>query len=102
MARYQADVWLGSSSGRQRVYVNSNTWNGAREQIKTIYHVEDSDIWNLQQSREPSNPSTDGEITSILVFGAICLFTLLWRYIFVIAAIALIIWLIVKYTNTDY
>lgn len=102
MARYQADVWLGSSSGRQRVYVNSNTWNGAREQIKTIYHVQDNDIWNLQQSREPSHTSKDGEITSILVFGAICLVTLLWRYIFIIAAIALMIWLIIKYTNTDY
>ncbi len=105
MAQYQADVWLGSASGRQRVYVNSNTWNGAREQIKTIYHVQDGDIWNLCESREQSSSgsssSVDGDAGVALVFGSIFLLILAWRYILLIVAIALIIWVIVKYVNKD-
>ena len=102
MARYQADVWLGSASGRQRVYVNSNTWNGAREQIKTIYHVRDTDIWNLTQSRESSssNSSVDGDAGAALVLGALFLLILAWRYILLISAIAFIIWLIIKWHNS--
>jgi hypothetical protein len=52
MAQYQADVWLGQNSGRQRVYVDSNTWQGAREQIVQRYDVNDNDIWNLQEVRK--------------------------------------------------
>lgn len=50
--RYQADVWLGSASGRQKIYVSSNTSQGAREQIKNLYNVSDSDIQNLYPARE--------------------------------------------------
>jgi hypothetical protein len=52
MAQYQADVWLSQNSGRQRVYVDSNTWQGAREQIVQRYDVNDNDIWNLQEVRK--------------------------------------------------
>lgn len=95
MARYQADVWLGSSSGRQRVYVNSNTWNGAREQIKTIYHVSDGDIWNLNESRDSGGggASSSSEISfgSILALGAIVLIVSFWKYFLVIGIISLVI-----------
>lgn len=103
MARYQADVWLGSSSGRQRVYVNSNTWNGAREQIKTIYHVNDNDIWNLNESRDKEggsgNTSSDISIGSILALGAIVLVVAYWKYFLAIGIISLVIWFIYYLTK---
>lgn len=97
MARYQADVWLGSSSGRQRVYVNSNTWNGAREQIKTIYHVNDNDIWNLNESRDNSDGSSSSSSIStgsILGLALIALVVSFWKYFLVLGAVALIIWVV--------
>ena len=103
MARYQADVWLGSSSGRQRVYVNSNTWNGAREQIKTIYHVNDGDIWNLNESRgsEGGGGSSSSEISigSILALGAIVLVVSFWKYFLVFGLVSLVIWFIYYLTK---
>lgn len=102
MARYQADVWLGSASGRQRVYVNSNTWNGAREQIKTIYHVNDGDIWNLNESRDSeggggSSNSISGE--SILFLAGIALVVSFWKYFLVLGAVALIIWVVYLFSK---
>jgi hypothetical protein len=98
MARYQADVWLGSSSGRQRVYVNSNTWNGAREQIKTIYHVNDNDIWNLNESRENNSvggsDSSSISAGSILGLALIALVISFWKYFLILGVVALIIWII--------
>jgi hypothetical protein len=98
MAQYQADVWLGSSSGRQRVYVNSNTWNGAREQIKTIYHVNDGDIWNLCESRDNSNGSGGDSSSisagSILGLALIALVVSFWKYFLILGVIALVIWII--------
>lgn len=103
MARYQADVWLGSSSGRQRVYVNSNTWNGAREQIKTIYHVNDGDIQNLNESRDQEGGSSSGsnEISfgSILALGAIVLVVSFWKYLLILGVVCLGIWLIYSLTK---
>jgi len=50
MALYKADVWLGSNSGRQTVSVSANTIAGAKEQIRTIYQVSDTAIWNLHEA----------------------------------------------------
>jgi hypothetical protein len=64
MAVYKADVWLGSNSGRQTVSVSANTLNGAKEQIRTIYQVSDTAIWNLREAsrdRASGGPSDDGE-----------------------------------------
>lgn len=95
MAKYQADVWLGSASGRQRVYVNSNTWNGAREQIKTIYHVQDGDIWNLCESRgTPIDDRNEVSLTAVLALGIILLILYFWKYILALSAIIFVIWLI--------
>jgi hypothetical protein len=105
MARYQADVWLGSSSGRQRVYVNSNTWNGAREQIKTIYHVNDGDIWNLNESRENNGIGGSGSssisIGSILVLGLIALVISFWKYFLILGVVSLIFWLIYLFIKAN-
>lgn len=49
MPQYQADVWLGSNSGRQRVTVSASSLNGAVEQICTYYHVNDTAIWNVRE-----------------------------------------------------
>ena len=57
MSQYTADVWLGSASGRQKVTVNSNTWNGAREQICAVYGVDEMDVANLHESRGSSSAS---------------------------------------------
>lgn len=102
MARYQADVWLGSASGRQRVYVNSNTWNGARDQIKTIYHVQDGDIWNLCESRgTPIDDRNEVSLSAILALAVIAVIVLYWKYILMIGAIALIIWLLYNFTKDN-
>ena len=61
---------MGSSTGRQNVQVQSNTWNGAREMIKRIYGpgIKDTDIWNLEEcdqngyghyDRKPSSGGSD-------------------------------------------
>ncbi|MDC0315667.1 hypothetical protein OAL32_01940 [Synechococcus sp. AH-551-G15] len=65
---------MGSSTGRQNVQVQSNTWSGAREMIKRIYGpgINDNDITNLEEcdengyghyDRKPSNgPSVTGAV----------------------------------------
>ncbi|MBM5818260.1 MAG: hypothetical protein FJ083_17335 [Cyanobacteria bacterium K_Offshore_surface_m2_239] len=62
MPQYQADVWLGSNSGRQRVTVSASSLNGAVEQICTIYHVNDTAIWNVREvpRRFLANGNDDG------------------------------------------
>jgi hypothetical protein len=101
MAQYQADVWLGSASGRQRVYVNSNTWNGAREQIKTIYHVSDGDIWNLCESRQNNSigGSNSVDFGSIVALGAVVFVIYFWKYLLAIGIICAIIWAIHYFNN---
>lgn len=61
MAQYKADVWLGSKSGRQTVSVSASSLPGAVEQICTIYHVNDTDIWNVREV--PRQRSGHGECT---------------------------------------
>ena len=68
MAVYKADVWLGSNSGRQTVSVSANTLNGAKEQIRTIYQVSDTAIWNLREAprdRAGGGASDDGGDASL-------------------------------------
>jgi len=47
MATWQADCWLGPSSGRQKLQVQSNTSNGAKEQLQRIYGAQN--IANLRK-----------------------------------------------------
>lgn len=101
MPQFQADVWLGSASGRQRVYVNANTWNGAREQIKTIYDVGDGDIQNLYESRDNSDSGGDSSVdgAGILVLLVIGFIIYFWKYVLIIGGIGLVVWFLIKYLN---
>lgn len=79
MAEYTGQVWLGSASGRQSITVNANTWQGAREQIKTIYNVTDGDIVNLDETRGGkvqtlSSNSMGWIIVGLIIFGVISVF----------------------------
>ena len=47
MARYKADVWLGSNSGMQTVEVNSSSYTGVIEQFCSIYNVSSTQIRNV-------------------------------------------------------
>jgi len=63
MATWRAKCWLGSASGFQHLEVQSNTYNGAREQLRSIYGAQQ--IINLQQVN-----SSNGMITSDMSDGA--------------------------------
>lgn len=110
MSKYEADVWLGSHSGRQRLYVDSNTWYGAREQIKNIYGVGDNDIWDLAEVKEKSNlnhyipsyynsdnTSEAGAMALVLVFFVLQLIALILHGIVIIAPIALLTFLMYRW-----
>ena len=80
MANYRADVWMGSSTGRQRVQVQSNTWNGAREMIKRVYGpgIKDTDIWNLEECDENGYGHYDhkpGDGSGAALLGAVAVGT---------------------------
>ena len=62
MATWRAKCWLGSASGFQHLEVQSNTYNGAREQLRSIYGAQQ--IINLQQVN-----SNNGMITSDMSDG---------------------------------
>lgn len=101
MSKFEADVWLGSHTGRQKIYVNSNTWYGAREQIKSIYKVDDEDIWDLTESNESNysyESSSDSDplaLILLLVVGYVGM-AVLYAAVY-IGPIALVIWLIMRW-----
>ena len=80
MATYEADVWLGSSSGRQKIRVNSNTLNGAKEQLVNLYHLDDpiNDIRNLREVRSSNSNSTSSDSGAWV--GLIGIFGLGWLF----------------------
>jgi hypothetical protein len=101
--KYQADVWLGSYSGKQKVYVNSNTTQGAREQIKTIYDVSDSDIYNLYPARNNSQSdsiSLTGGPALFYIIGGLALWVFLTPWIFMTICGAAGTWVSQKITRT--
>ena len=88
MALYKADVWLGSNSGRQTVSVSASTPTGAKEQIRTIYHVSDTAIWNVREAprqRPGSGDSDDGGDAS------------LWGGAALVALLA-VVWVVASFT----
>ena len=80
MPKYRADVWLGSASGRQRVYVNANTSTGAKEQIRNIYNVSDDDIRDLFETAGEPGEKPSGGLGSILAV-LIALGVGIWKYV---------------------
>lgn len=78
MALYKADVWLGSNSGRQTVSVSANTIAGAKEQIRTIYHVSDTAIWNVREvPRERAGGGDSDDCDDASLWGGAALVALL-------------------------
>jgi hypothetical protein len=78
MALYKADVWLGSNSGRQTVSVSASTPTGAKEQIRTIYHVPDTAIWNVREApRERAGGGDSGDGSDASLWGSAALVALL-------------------------
>jgi len=63
MATWRAKCWLGSDNGFQYLEVQSNTYNGAREQLENIYGAQQ--VINLQQVS-----SGNGMITSDMPDGS--------------------------------
>jgi hypothetical protein len=77
MALYKADVWLGSSSGRQTVSVSASSINGAREQIRTIYQVSDPAICNLHEAARERAGDGAGDDGDPSLWGGAALVVLL-------------------------
>ncbi len=92
MAQYQADVWLGSDSGRQRVTVSASSLNGAVEQIRTIYNVNDTAIWNVREvpRRFLANGNADDT-------GADSSEASLWGGV-VLVGLLLVLWVVATFT----
>lgn len=87
--KWDADVFLGSDSGRQTITVSSSTPFGAKRQIKQIYDVSDSDIWNLRRSSESSDSSSESSVGLILILGSFLAFMLWTPWILSLAGGAL-------------
>jgi ABC-type Na+ efflux pump permease subunit len=95
MATWRAKCWLGSSSGYQDLEVQSNTLNGAKEQLERIYGAEQ--IINLREVRESRKSSSSSESSdgSALLVGIVILFVAVvtwWYYIIPAAIIIGILW----------
>lgn len=94
MATWKGEAWLGSASGRQTVTVESNTFQGAKEQIEQIYGA--TDVWNLREVRsggDSSSPDIGGTVGLIAVLFVIWLFMEYFWIMMPLTVIALIAWI---------
>lgn len=104
MPQYRADVWLGSSSGRQEITVSSNTGYGAKEQIMNIYGVEQNDIYNLRKvsgNGSGGGTSIEGGGWLIGLFGILALWYFLTPLIAMFAGGAAATWVSEKLCGTS-
>lgn len=104
MAQYCADVWLGSSSGRQEIIVSSNTSYGAKEQIMNIYDVRENDIYNLRQvsgGGSSGGMSIEGGGWLIGLVGILALWYFLTPWIAMLAGGAGATWVAEKLCGTS-
>jgi hypothetical protein len=83
MARYRADVWLGSNSGFQTVEINSSSINGVAEQIKSIYQVKPENIRNIRKVNAKDNSDSE----SFVGFGILVLFVIFALYPIIVLTI---------------
>ena len=93
MATYRAKCWLGSSSGYQDLEVQSNTWNGAKEQLERIYGAEQ--IVNLHEVRGGNNASSGSSEGNALFIGIVLLLGAIitwWYYVIPAAVVIGILW----------
>ena len=78
MGRWRAKCWLGSSSGYQELEVQSNTFQGAEQQLKRIYGAEQ--IINLREVRgESTSGSGIGDVGGTV--GLIGLVAVGWSFV---------------------
>jgi len=101
MATYRAKCWLGSSSGYQELEVQSNTFQGAKEQFERIYGAEQ--IINLREVRSGgSSSSSDGDVGGYLILGAILFgIWLVVEYWWIVVPAAAILGFLVWYGSRD-
>jgi len=69
MATWRAQCWLGSESGYQNLEVQSNTFQGAEQQLRRIYGAEQ--IINLREVRSGRSSSSDTNLGGMLMLGAV-------------------------------
>jgi len=69
MATWRAQCWLGSESGYQNLEVQSNTFQGAEQQLRRIYGAEQ--IINLREVRSGGSSSSDTNLGGMLMLGAV-------------------------------
>ena len=90
MATWTGEAWLGSASGRQKVSVQSNTFHGAKEQIKRIYGA--TDVHNLREVNDNEGGGFELGGGATMWIGGFILFIALLPYLLPIGAIALVCW----------
>lgn len=97
MATWKAKCWLGSESGYQDLEVQSNTCQGAEQQLRRIYGAER--IINLREVRSgESSPSFDLDGT-VTLLGIVLLIGLIVNYWWIIVPLGVLLfagWLWVK------
>ena len=79
IAQWTAKVYLGADNGIQPITVNSNTYHGARDQIKAIYNVEDNDVMDLSTTGHVYGSSTTtstGSLFLMVILAGVAVFAL--------------------------
>ncbi len=99
MATWRAKCWLGQSVGYQELEVQSNTLNGAKQQLENVYGA--TQIINLHQVNSHSSSSSGGDSSSggAMIVGAVLLLGVIVTYWYY-AIPAIIILSILYYMGT--
>jgi hypothetical protein len=101
MATWRAQCWLGSESGYQNLEVESNTFQGAEQQLRRIYGAEQ--IINLREVRSDGSSSSIADIGGMLMLGAVLFVIWLFvEYFWImtpLTVIILIAWIYKKFSE---
>ena len=68
MAKWGAKCWLGSSNGFQYLEVHSNTFHGAREQLRSVYGAQQ--VINLHQVNS-NNGMISSDMSDAAAYGVL-------------------------------
>jgi hypothetical protein len=77
MATWRAQCWLGSESGYQNLEVQSNTFQGAEQQLRRIYGAEQ--IINLREVRSGESSSSTTDVGGMLMLGVVLF--VIWLFV---------------------
>jgi hypothetical protein len=101
MATWRAQCWLGSESGYQNLEVESNTFQGAEQQLRRIYGAKQ--IINLREVRSDGSSSSIADIGGMLMLGAVLFVIWLFvEYFWImtpLTVIILIAWIYKKFSE---